>query len=68
MTLNTTRTRRDRERYRQTITLSKVNQEIEIRNIVKTVKHRPLAEVVQIVRERTGISPDPNFIRELMSE
>lgn len=66
--LNATRTRKDRERYRNTIALSKANQEDWMRNIIKTVDHRPLTEIAQIVRERTGIAADPDFIRQVLSE
>ncbi len=60
------RTRKDRERYRQTIALSKANMEAEIRSIAKRFSHRPTEEVTQIIREKTGIAADPDFVRGLL--
>ena len=54
--------------YKKRIALSKEHLDIEIRNVVRTVSHRPMAEVVQIVNERCHTAVDPDYIRKLLAE
>ncbi|MDR5726255.1 MAG: hypothetical protein RB191_02180 [Terriglobia bacterium] len=54
--------------YKARVTLSKEHLDIEVRNIVRKVSHRPVQEIVQIVRERTHSQIDENYLRALLAE
>ncbi len=44
---------------------SKARIENEIRQVAAKLSHRPVAEVVQYLREARGIAADPAFIESL---
>lgn len=61
-----TRNSRDRERYKASISLSKEHLDSEMRAIARKFSHRPIAEVIQIIREKTGAAIDPAYLGVLM--
>ena len=51
---------------KKTVQRTKEQIDIEMRNIVRKVSHRPIEEIVQIIRERMNVAADPDYIRELV--
>ncbi len=47
---------------------SKARTEAEIRAVAGKMAHRPVAEVVQYLRESRGIAADPAFVQSLLAE
>ena len=52
---------------RRNVALSKANAETEIRAVTLRLAHKPIAEIVAVLRER-NISADPEFIRAVLKE
>jgi hypothetical protein len=61
-------TRKDRENRRLTAAMNRESRDREIRAIVRKFSHRPILDIVQILRERTGIAADIEFVRKVWNE
>ncbi len=54
--------------YQKRIALSKERLDQEMRAIIRKVSQRPRAEIIQIIRERTGAAIDPAYLDQLLRE
>lgn len=58
----------DAKRRKLTMALPKAHRESEVREIVRTVNHRPMAEQVQIVAMRTGVTYTESELRVIIGK